>query len=483
MMNWIAKSLFRRLLVSYLITILLGLGVVGISISLFTKSYMYNVTQEELLRKAKKVNQAIQDTSVIDENTIELLAFLDQTFDARIWIFNRDGKFIATSMKDEVYIGKSVDQSIVKQVITGHDVVKELKFEGLTKPMISVVVPWGKKDQLYGGIVLHAPIEGLNKTFGYMREAILWATLFGVLLSTAMVSYLSWSISRPLQKIDRTAVEIGMGHYHQRVQIENPDEIGELAQTINTLAEKLERVELERTSAEQVRSDFLANISHELRTPLTAMQGFLEALQDGLVEEEESKQKYLNVMYQETLHLNRLVDDLTMLIKLENKELPLFKTAVDVGEVIDKVAFSFQQEAAEKNISLQLQIDSELPKVLADRHRLIQILSNLLQNAVKFTQDGKIEVMAVQEAQQVRIDVADTGIGIAEEDLERIWERFFKSDRVRSRNVQGTGLGLAIVKELVELHQGTIQVQSQFGSGTTFSVWLPIADHIFLTNG
>lgn len=228
-----------------------------------------------------------------------------------------------------------------------------------------------------------------------------------------------------------------------------------------------------------MRSDFLANISHELRTPLTAMQGFLEALQDGLVEEEESKQKYLNVMYQETLHLNRLVDDLTMLIKLENKELPLFKTAVDVGEVIDKVAFSFQQEAAEKNISLQLQIDPELPKVLADRHRLIQIVSNLLQNAVKFTQDGKIEVMAVQEAQQVRIDVVDTGIGIAEEDLERIWERFFKSDRIRSRNVQGTGLGLVIVKELVELHQGTILVQSHLGNGTTFSVWLPIADHIF----
>lgn len=379
-------------------------------------------------------------------------------------------------MKDEVYVGKSVDASLVKQVINGHDVVKELKFEGLTKPMISVIVPWGKKDQLYGGIVLHAPIEGLNKTFGYMREAILWATLFGVLLSTAMVSYLSWSISRPLQKIDRTAVEIGMGHYHQRVQIENPDEIGELAQTINTLAEKMEQIELERNRVEQVKNDFLANISHELRTPLTAMQGFLEALQDGLVEEEDAKQKYLNVMYQETLHLNRLIDDLMLLIKLENQKLPLFMMHVDAAEVIDKVVFSFQKDAADRNISIHVQRDDSLPKVLADKHRLIQILRNLLHNAVKFTQDGRIDVATAAEGRQIRIDVTDTGIGIAEEDLERIWERFFKSDRVRSRKGQGTGLGLAIVRELVEMHQGKISVNSQLGKGTTFSVWLPMAD-------
>jgi signal transduction histidine kinase len=225
-----------------------------------------------------------------------------------------------------------------------------------------------------------------------------------------------------------------------------------------------------------VRNDFLANISHELRTPLTAMQGFLEALQDGLVEEEDAKQKYLNVMYQETLHLNRLIDDLMMLIKLENQKLPLFMMPVDAAEVIDKVVFSFRQEAAGRNISIHVQLDDNLPKVFADKHRLIQILSNLLQNAIEFTQDGRIDVAAAAEGRQIRIDVTDTGIGIAEEDLKRIWERFFKSDRVRSRKGQGTGLGLAIVRELVEMHQGEISVNSQLGKGTTFSVWLPMAD-------
>ncbi|MCK9906192.1 HAMP domain-containing protein, partial [Frankia sp. Cpl3] len=128
---------------------------------------------------------------------------------------------------------------------------------------------------MYGGIVLHAPIEGIERTFAQMRETILWATLFGVLLSTAMVSYLSWSISRPLQTIERTAREIGRGNYAERVVVEKADEIGELAGTINMLADKLEKVEQERRHLEQVRNDFLANVSHELRTPLTAMQGFL----------------------------------------------------------------------------------------------------------------------------------------------------------------------------------------------------------------
>lgn len=483
-MRWITKSLFRRLLVGYLVTILLGLGVVGATISIFTKSYIYNQTQDELLREAKKVNWAIQDTpSVTDKNTLDLLSFLDESFDTRIWIFDKKGKFVATSMKDEVFIGKSVDSSIVKQVLDGHDVVNELKFEGLTKPMISVVVPWGKKDQIYGGIVLHAPIEGLNNTFGHMREAILWATLFGVVLSTAMASYLSWSISRPLQKIDRTAIEIGMGNYSQRVLIDNPDEIGELAQTINTLAEKLEKIENSRKRTEQIRNDFLANISHELRTPLTAMQGFLEALQDGLVEDEEAKQKYMRVMYQETLHLNRLVDDLMMLIKLENEKISLQKAPVNMAEIIDKVSFSFQQEANERNISLHVNLQPDLPMIFADRHRMMQILKNLLQNAVKFTNDGQITITAATTEQYVKIQISDTGIGIAEEDLDRIWERFFKSDRVRSRTSKGTGLGLAIVKELVRLHDGQITVLSELGKGTEFTILFPAVDHSFLTNG
>ncbi|RXT06365.1 HAMP domain-containing sensor histidine kinase [Ammoniphilus sp. CFH 90114] len=475
-MRWVHKTLFRRLMISYLVTVLLGLGVVGLSITWFTKGHLYERTQEELVRKAKRVNLAIQHTSVPNESTVELLAFFDQSFDNRIWVFNREGEIIATSMKDEVFLGKAVSQRIASTVLTGKDILTELEFEGLNKPMLSVVVPWGKKDHIYGGIVLHAPVEGMAQTVNYIRETILWATLFGVIFSTAIVSYISWSISRPLRKIERTTSEIERGNYHQRVHIEHPAEIADLAETINCLAEKLEQVENTKRSQEKVRNDFLTNISHELRTPLTAMQGFLEALQDGLVEDEDTRLRYYQIMYQETLQVNRLVDDLMELIKLQNKDVTLYKTPVQIDEVIHIVVQCLSKEAEDKGTRLKSQIEPNLPTILADPDRLIQILKNLATNAIKFTEKGSVTIEAKQMGQHLQIQVVDTGMGIREEDLERIWERFFKGDRVRSKTIKGTGLGLAIVKELVEMHDGEISVKSKVGEGTTFTFSLPIVE-------
>ncbi|RKD25079.1 two-component sensor histidine kinase [Ammoniphilus oxalaticus] len=473
-MKWFNKTLFRRILISFLVTLLIGLGVVGFSISWLTKDYMYTQTQEELVRKAKRVNATIQRHENIDEKTIEMLALLDQSFDTRIWVFDKEGQIIATSMKDEVFIGKSVAPRIVDRALKGQDVLSELHFEGLNKPMISVVVPWGAKKNIYGGIVLHAPVEGLNQTFVFIRETILWAILFGVILSTAIVSYLSWSITRPLHYIERTAMEIEQGNYHQRLEIDNPAELADLAKTVNRLAEKVEKDEMNLKREEKIRNDFLANISHDLRTPLTAIQGFLEALQDGLIREEETRQHYYQVMYQETMHLNRLVEDLMDLIKLENKDITLFKTPVDIVDLLEKLMFAFQPEADAKETQLEITAEAGLPMVYADRDRVAQIFKNLLQNAVKFTSKGHVQALVLREEQYLKINIKDTGIGIETGDLERIWERFFKGDRVRSKANKGTGLGLSIVQQLVKLHHGKISVHSELGKGTTFTVWLPI---------
>jgi signal transduction histidine kinase len=472
MMLGMNKSIFRRLLFSYMVTVLLGLGVVGFLMSFLTKGYIHDAKQEELLRKAKKVNMAIQNETEINENTYKILLFLDQTFDTRIWVFNRQGKIIATSTKDEVSIGKSVAPSIVEKVLKGEYAVNNLEFEGLEEPMISTVVSWGKEDNVYGGIVLHAPVLGIKETIGQIRETIVWATLFGILFSTAMVSYLSWSISRPLRKIDRAASKIGMGNYSERIHIDYADEIGDLANTINTMAEKLEKIDQERKKLDQIRNDFLANVSHELRTPMTAMQGFLEALQDGLIPDE-GRRKYYDVMYHETTHMNRLVDDIMDLIKLENKEIDLAKHPVEIEPLLNKVAFKLKQEAEEKGIDIQVRVKNELPKAYADRDRLEQIVVNLVKNAVKFTEEGMVTIHGEQDGAYILLKVSDTGMGISEMDQELIWERFFKVDRGRSKNNKGTGLGLAIVKELVDLHNGEIKVESVIDKGTTFSIWIP----------
>ncbi|SDG84917.1 Signal transduction histidine kinase [Aneurinibacillus thermoaerophilus] len=469
----INKSIFRKLLFSYMITMLLGLGALGLSMSVLAKNYIYDGTKEELLRKAKKVNLAIQNDPMPSDQTTAMLAFLDQTFDTRIWVFDRHGRIISTSTQDEVFIGKSVARSIVEQVMQGKDVVQDLKFEGLSKPMLSVVVPWGQKNEVFGGIVLHAPVEGIDETVGNMREMIVWATLFGILLSTAMVSYISWTISRPLKRIDEVALEIERGNYKQRVAVTTEDEIGDLARTINRMASTLEQVEVERVDFEQTRQDFLANVSHELRTPLTAMQGFLEALQDGLVTDETSRQKYYDVMYKETMHMSRLVNDLLELVRLEKQEVNLVKRPIDMNSFLNRLVFAFKEEAAKRNLDLRLEVVDPLPTIIADPYRVEQIFTNLIGNALKFTEQGHIKLAAREKADGIEVTVEDTGIGISQHDLDFIWERFFKVDRVRSRREAGTGLGLAIVKELVELHHGNIRVESKIGEGTRFVVWLP----------
>jgi signal transduction histidine kinase len=466
------KSIFRRLIISYMLTIVVGIGIVGTLMFYFANSYIYKTKQEELLRQGRTVNANIQETNIINEEKQDTLQFLDHSFDARLWVFNADGKIIATSTKDEVSIGKSVASSIVEKVIRGENAVNRLAFEGLTEPMLSVVVPWGKEDEVYGGIILHSPLIGLNTFVGKIRETILWAALFGILFSAAMVSYLSWTISRPLQQIDRAAAKVAMGNYVERIHLKSEDEIGDLANTINMMATKLEKTDFERQRIDTIRSDFLANISHELRTPLTSMQGFLEALQDGLIEEE-GRKRYYDVMYDETIHMNRLVDDLMDLIKLENKDITLTKYLIDPLPILEKEKFKFKREALENDVVINLTLKEPLPKAYTDPVRFEQIINNILKNAVKFTEEGEITIVAEKDGQYLLLSVTDTGIGISELDQDLIWERFYKVDRGRSRKNKGTGLGLAIVKKLVELHEGKITVESQIGKGTTFKIWIP----------
>ncbi|OCT16878.1 two-component sensor histidine kinase [Paenibacillus pectinilyticus] len=471
------KSILRKMLTSSIVTVLLGLCAVGLVISLFAKDYIVNSKSNEMIRQAKQVNLAIQNQTGPSDRLKEQLRFFDEAFDARIWIFDLNGNIVTTSSKDEVNVGKVVSTKVVNQVLKGEPTIWH-QSEGFKEGMLSIAVPWGKDNDVYGGIVLHSPLKGMNETIAQLRETILWVTLLGIFFSFGVSSYLSWSITRPIQQIDKAAAKIAIGDYSERIQIDSKDEIGELATTINHMVEQLARVDLEKRQLNQLRHDFLANVSHELRTPLTAMQGFLEALQDGLIEEG-ARDKYYEIMYNETLHMNRLVDDITDLMKLENKEIDLVWLAVDVQAMLSKLAFKFQPEAELRGTFIHCLVDEFPPQAHADPDRLEQILNNLIKNAVKFTENGTIELkaMAVPSEGYVLITVTDTGIGISPDDQGLIWERFFKVERGRPVKHKGSsGLGLAIVRELVELHNGSIRVRSELGIGSSFEVRIPLYD-------
>jgi two-component system phosphate regulon sensor histidine kinase PhoR len=221
---------------------------------------------------------------------------------------------------------------------------------------------------------------------------------------------------------------------------------------------------------EQVKKDFVANVSHELRTPLTAIQGFVETLEE---EVNEDQKRYLEVIRRHTDRLANIVGDLAVLSELEEPRGTVEFEEVDLLRVAEDVLTIFRPKIESKGLSLKYKIEKPLPHLMGDSFRLEQLLINLLDNAVKYTEKGEIRLTLSKADRGVRIEVRDTGIGIPEEDKGRIFERFYVVDKSRSKRMGGTGLGLSIVKHIVLLHNGEIKVESRPGAGTTFMVLLP----------
>jgi two-component system phosphate regulon sensor histidine kinase PhoR len=228
---------------------------------------------------------------------------------------------------------------------------------------------------------------------------------------------------------------------------------------------------------EQVRTEFVANVSHELRTPLTAIQGYLETLLSGALEEQENARRFLEIVFRHTERLGRLLNDLMDLSNIELGRVALKLGPTRLDDAVDTVLAIISPKAKSGKVALRSQLPRELPPVLADRDRLVQILIDLVDNAVKYTPRGGRVTVRVQEPANgwVEVDVVDNGIGIPPADLPRITERFYRVDKARSRELGGTGLGLAIVKHLVIAHGGELTIDSTLGEGTTVRFTLPTA--------
>ncbi|MGH9778173.1 MAG: sensor histidine kinase, partial [Candidatus Acidiferrales bacterium] len=227
---------------------------------------------------------------------------------------------------------------------------------------------------------------------------------------------------------------------------------------------------------ERVRRDFVANVSHEFRTPLTAIQGFAETLLGGALEDAQNSRRFLEIIRDHAARLGRLTDDLLKLSQMEAGKLELDLRPVAVTDLIDSCVETTRLKAGQKELALVIDSAPGLAPVRGDSNRLREVLQNLLDNAVQYTPaGGRITVRATASDGGIVISVADTGIGIPKADQERIFERFYRVDAARSREVGGTGLGLAIARHLVEAHGGRITVVSEVGRGSTFFVFLPAA--------
>src|SRR6266487_1963671 len=232
--------------------------------------------------------------------------------------------------------------------------------------------------------------------------------------------------------------------------------------------------ELKRT--DQMRSDFVANVSHELRTPLSILRGYIETLIDDPKSSSQERTRILEVMDRHSKRLGLLVDDLLTLAQLESPDSKLQLSEVDLPKLFGDVVSDWEKKFAKKGLKVVLDLAPDVPTIRADAARLGEVLDNLLDNAVKYSpQNGKIHLQVELRGDDVALSVSDNGVGVGQNDLPRIFERFYRADKARSRELGGTGLGLAIVKHIAQLHGGRVKAESQLGRGTTVRVLLPVS--------
>lgn len=230
----------------------------------------------------------------------------------------------------------------------------------------------------------------------------------------------------------------------------------------------------EQRRLEQLRSEFVANVSHELRTPLTAIRGFVETLRNGAVKDPATAAEFLGIIESETKRLERLVEDILNLSRLEDRRTAITRRDVNIAEVVARVIPVFETRAREQGVALSVDLPTGLPPVHGDPELISQVFTNLIDNALKFTPQGEVCIRAVTSPGWLKVDVEDTGTGIPADSLPRIFERFYRVEKARSRLSGGMGLGLAIVKHIVEAHGGKVDVESELGRGSCFSFYLPV---------
>ncbi|MGB6423444.1 MAG: ATP-binding protein [Anaerolineales bacterium] len=322
------------------------------------------------------------------------------------------------------------------------------------------------------GQVVGAIITGSNRLFErpfvaeifnrFYRNMLIGA-LGAIVVSLLLGLFLARTLTRTLRELKAATRAVAKGDLTQRVTIRSHDELGDLALSVNKMTADLEH-------SRDLRRKMIADIAHDLRTPLSVILGHAEALNEGALPPNSDT---FYIIHDEAQRLNRLVEDLRTLSLSDAGELPLSRTFVSLEELLERVVAAYTPRARQKNIALQVHLAPSLPEVSIDQDRMIQVLGNLLDNALRYTPvDGSITLSAGCSSDHVELCVQDSGPGIPAEDLPFVFDRFYRGDKSRRRGEGGSGLGLAIAKSIVELHGGVIRVESEPGKGVVFIIEL-----------
>ncbi|KKK37913.1 histidine kinase [Mesobacillus campisalis] len=370
-----------------------------------------------------------------------------------------------------------IDQNILASSVPPSQDMKEALIPAGNKLFNGFIeVDWEKSDYIIsvsaigkneGFVYMFYPSKILRDIVQVVDTIMLVSGIGIVLIAFGLIGVLSRTLTRPLITMKEATNKMALGKYKQKIPISGDDEVAQLGHSIQLLGEQLQEFE-------DSRNDFLASVSHELRTPLTYIKGYSDILNKDIVKTREEQQEYLQIINKEASRISLLVNDLLDMSKLQAGQFVLNKQQANVNLIIKKVFTTLKPAAAEKGIILSLDLAEDSPEIEIDVLRMEQAIFNLVENSIKYTNEGHITLRSHVNNEFLIIEVQDTGIGISPEDLPKIWSRFYRVDKSRTRSTGGSGLGLYVVKLIVEAHNGVVRANSTENSGSEFTIYLKI---------
>lgn len=406
------------------------------------------------------------------------LQFLNILAPDDYWIISPDLEQVTLGLNLDEVSYKPLPEGAVelaKAALAGQNSFSESLGSLFGKPSITVATPLRTLDgKILGAVILNEQISDVQGATTNGLLILLFSIGVAIVLSAAVANLLAGRFTNPLRKMKLAAQRISAGDYLAKTEVSQADEIGELALALDDMAEQLHLASQASARLEQQRRDFIANISHELRTPVTVIRGSLEAISDGVVSEPARMAEYHEQMLVESVYLERMVNDLLDLARLQNPDFAIEMQKVDLREITADAVRSGERLARPKGVTLRLDVSGQDFAIQGDYSRLRQMLLIILDNAVKFSpSSAEVSIRLERLADQIRLSVRDHGSGISAEEMPYLFERFHKQ---RSEaNKTGTGLGLSIAKQIADRHGITIEVASEPGQGSDFVFSLPIA--------
>jgi len=466
-------SLRSRLVLQNLVISLVGMLIIVVVFSWLLNQRGVDVREQELAKQSRAVAAEIEQVYAHGGSLQDLQVTIDaasRLLGERVIVVSPGPG--STVKADSAHSIPEAAQFVNPVALHSGTSVASLEknLVGFQRPIRGTKIQGTSRYRNGGALILLARPADLRPNSSSLMGFILIAAGTTLLVWLLIGFYFAASIFRPLLRISQATERMARGDYSARAHLQGRGEIATLARSFNHMAEQVQRTN-------KLLRDFVANVSHDLRTPLTLIAGFSQALLDGTARADEAESS-ATIIHAEAARMQRLVEDLLQLTRLESGLFTLERHPVNVPSFVQDVVYRVTQACGEREIAVvRSAVPGDVPPMNVDAERLERVLRNLLDNAVQYTPPtGRVSVYATQrQPGWIEIAVSDTGQGIPQEDIPRIFERFFRSDKSRDRARGNSGLGLAIAREIIEAHGGTISVESQVGTGTTFRFTVPAA--------